>query len=53
MALPVGTRLLVRARAQDPQNGLMREPATALRVVGGRSVGGLRNAGRFGAGGSA
>ena len=39
VALPVGTRLLVRARAQDPQNGLMREPATALRVVGGRSVG--------------
>lgn len=36
--LPVGTRLMVRARAQDPKTGLLLNPAVTLRVTSGQAV---------------
>ena len=36
--LPVGTRLMVRARAQDPKTGLLLNPAVTLRVASGQAV---------------
>ena len=36
--LPVGTRLMVRARAQDPKTGLLLNPAVTLRVALGQAV---------------
>ena len=36
--LPVGTRLMVRARAQDPKTGLLLKPAVSLRVSSGQAV---------------
>ena len=36
--LPVGTRLMVRARAQDPKTGLLLNPAVTLRVSSGQAV---------------
>lgn len=36
--LPVGTRLMVRARAQDPKTGLLLKPAVTLRVSSGQAV---------------
>ena len=36
--LPVGTRLMVRARAQDPKTGLLLNPALTLRVASGQAV---------------
>ena len=36
--LPVGTRLMVRARAQDPKTGLLLNPAVTLRVTLGQAV---------------
>ena len=36
--LPVGTRLMVRARAQDPKTGLLLKPAVTLRVTSGQAV---------------
>ena len=36
--LPVGTRLMVRARAQDPKTGLVLNPAVTLRVTSGQAV---------------
>lgn len=36
--LPVGTRLMVRARAQDPKTGLLQNPAVTLRVTSGQAV---------------
>ena len=36
--LPVGTRLMVRARAHDPKNGLLLNPAVTLRVTSGQAV---------------
>lgn len=36
--LPVGTRLMVRARAQDPKTGLLVNPAVTLRVTSGQAV---------------
>lgn len=36
--LPVGTRLMVRARAQDPKAGLLLNPAVTLRVTSGQAV---------------
>ena len=36
--LPVGTRLLVRARSQDPKTGLLLNPAVTLRVTSGQAV---------------
>ena len=36
--LPVGTRLMVRARAQDPKTGLLLNPAATLRVTSGQAV---------------
>lgn len=36
--LPVGTRLMLRARAQDPKTGLLLNPAVTLRVSSGQAV---------------
>ena len=36
--LPVGTRMMVRARAQDPKTGLLLNPAVTLRVASGQAV---------------
>ena len=36
--LPVGTRLMVRARAQDPKTGLLLKSAVTLRVSSGQAV---------------
>ena len=36
--LPVGARLMVRARAQDPKTGLLLNPAVTLRVSSGQAV---------------
>ena len=36
--LPMGTRLMVRARAQDPKTGLLLNPAVTLRVASGQAV---------------
>lgn len=36
--LPVGTRLMARARAQDPKTGLLLNPAVTLRVTSGQAV---------------
>ena len=36
--LPVGTRLMVRARAQDPKTGLLLNPAVTLRAASGQAV---------------
>ena len=36
--LPVGTRLLIRARAQDPATGLLLTPEASLVVSGGEAV---------------
>lgn len=36
--LPVGTRLMLRARAQDPKTGLLLNPAVTLRVTSGQAV---------------
>ena len=36
--LSVGTRLMVRARAQDPKTGLLLNPAVTLRVTSGQAV---------------
>ena len=36
--LPVGTRLMVRARAQDPKTGLLLNPTVTLRVASGQAV---------------
>ena len=36
--LPVGTRLMVRARAQDSKTGLLLNPAVTLRVTSGQAV---------------
>ena len=36
--LPVGTRLMVRARAQDPKTGLLLNPAVTLHVSSGQAV---------------
>ena len=36
--LPVGTRLMVRARAQDPKSGLLLNPGVTLRVTSGQAV---------------
>ena len=36
--LPVGTRLMVRARAQDPKTSLLLNPAVTLRVTSGQAV---------------
>ena len=36
--LPVGTRLMVRARAQDPKTGLLLNPEVTLRVTSGQAV---------------
>ena len=36
--LPVGARLMVRARAQDPKTGLLLNPAVTLRVTSGQAV---------------
>ena len=36
--LPVGTRLMVRARAQDPKTGLLLNPGVTLRVTSGQAV---------------
>lgn len=36
--LPVGTRLMVRTRAQDPKTGLLLNPAVTLRVTSGQAV---------------
>lgn len=36
--LPVGTRLMLRARAQDPKTGLLLKPAVTLRVSSGQAV---------------
>ena len=36
--LPVGTRLMVRARAQDPKTGLLLNPAVTFRVTSGQAV---------------
>ena len=36
--LPVGTRLMMRARAQDPKTGLLLNPAVTLRVTSGQAV---------------
>jgi len=36
--LQVGTRLMVRARAQDPKTGLLLNPAVTLRVTSGQAV---------------
>ena len=36
--LPVGARLMVRARAQDPKTGLLLNPAVTLRVASGQAV---------------
>ena len=36
--LPVGTHLMVRARAQDPKTGLLLKPAVTLRVSSGQAV---------------
>ena len=36
--LPVGTRLMVRARAQNPKTGLLLNPAVTLRVTSGQAV---------------
>lgn len=36
--LSVGTRLMVRARAQDPKTGLLLNPAVTLRVASGQAV---------------
>lgn len=36
--LPVGTCLMVRARAQDPKTGLLLNPAVTLRVASGQAV---------------
>lgn len=36
--LPVGARLMVRARAQDPKTGLLLNPAVTLRVALGQAV---------------
>lgn len=36
--LPAGTRLMVRARAQDPKTGLLLNPAVTLRVTSGQAV---------------
>ncbi|WP_314842966.1 transcriptional initiation protein Tat [Rothia mucilaginosa] len=36
--LPVGTRLMVRARAQDQKTGLLLNPAVTLRVTSGQAV---------------
>ena len=36
--LPVGTRLMVRARAQDSKTGLLLNPAVTLRVTSGHAV---------------
>ena len=36
--LPVGARLMVRARAQDPKTGLLLNPAVTLRAASGQAV---------------
>lgn len=36
--LPVGTRLMVRARAQDSKTGLLLNPAVTLRVTSGQAM---------------
>lgn len=50
--LPVGTRLMVRARAQDPKTGLLLNPAVTLRVTSGQAVLPSGSLGASGPGGS-